>query len=399
MLAYRKKPAFFAFLGLVLILLILLGGGWFLLRRPSIIYVTQKIEKGPLKKEVVATGTVNPTTLIQVGSYVSGVIQERLCDYNTRVSQGQVCARIDPRPYQIIVDQSRANLKVAQAQVKKDQVALDYAKVTFERNEKLLVRQVISQDAFDTSRSTYEQAQAQVDLDEANQSVRQAELTAAEINLSYTEIVSPVEGTVVSRNIERGQTVAANFQTPMLFLVATDLMHMQVDTNISESDVGVLREGLPVNFTVESFPDRIFKGQVTQIRQSPQTIQNVVTYDAVISADNSEGLLKPGMTATVSIILDQRESVIKIPNQALRYRPNTRRAAEILPKESHKARVWKLDHGSQKGAQPVEVTLGLDDGLFTEMVTGDLQSGDEVIVGESQTRGETRPMRGPSLRF
>src|ERR1700739_4313179 len=201
-------------------------------------YVTVPVSQGAVTRAVTATGTVNPELTIIIGSYVSGVIKELYCDYNTEVKKGQVCAKIDPRPYETVVNQAKANLSIGKAQLLKDQASLGYAKITFERNERLVETHAVSQDAVDNARSIYEQAEAQVAFDQATIEQRQAELDSAQVNLDYTNIISPVDGTVVSRNVTMGQTVAASFQTPTLFLIATDLTNMQVDANVSESDIG-----------------------------------------------------------------------------------------------------------------------------------------------------------------
>ena len=243
---------------------------------------------------------------IIVGTYVSGVIQELSCDYNTQVKRGQTCAKIDPRPYQSMVDQGKANLAVAKAQLEKDKASLVYAKLTLERHATLVQTNAVSRDAYDNAKSVYDQALAQITFDEATIQQRQAVLDAAQVNLDYTNIISPVDGTVVSRNVTMGQTVAASFQTPTLFLIATDLTKMQVDANVSESDIGGIRNGNKATFTVDAYSRRAFEGTVTQVRQSPQTVQNVVTYDVVVSVDNSDLALKPGLTAATRIIVDQR---------------------------------------------------------------------------------------------
>ena len=245
-------------------------------------YTTAPVTRGNVTRMVTATGTVNPELTIIVGSYVSGVIQQLYCDYNTRVKAGQVCAKIDPRPYQTVVDQDKANLAVAKAQLEKDKANLAYTKLKYERDSYLAERRAVSQDAADVAKNTYDQAQAQIGLDEATIAQRQAELEAAEVNLGYTNIISPVDGTVVSRNVTMGQTVAASFQTPTLFLIASDLTRMEVDTNVSESDIGGIKEGSKASFTVDAFPRRTFEGVVTQVRQSPQNVQNVVTFDVVV---------------------------------------------------------------------------------------------------------------------
>ncbi len=333
-------------------------------------------------KAVTTSGTVNPVITVQVGTYVSGVIQARYCDYNTRVKKGQVCAKIDPRPYQVVVDRDRAQLGVGRAQLVKDQADLAYAKVAYDRNKKLVGAKSISLDVLDASKAALDRATAQIGLDEATIALQEAQLRAAEINLGYTDIVSPVDGTVVSRSVEMGQTVAASFQTPTLFLVATDLTSMQVDTNVSESDIGAIKHRDKATFTVESFPNRTFSGEVTEVRQSPQTIQNVVTYDVVVGTPNRDLVLKPGMTATTRIVVDERQNVLRIPDQAFHYQPGGTQALARAPaavQASGGVRVWAL-----RGGEPhmVVVIAGLDDDRFTEVVKGDLQPGDEIILGE-----------------
>jgi HlyD family secretion protein len=219
---------------------------------PSVGYVTSAASVGSVTRMVSTTGTVNPELTIIVGSYVSGVIKEMYCDYNTEVKTGQVCAKIDPRPYQTAVDQAKANLGVGRAQLQKDEAALAYAKVSYKRNATLVKSNAVSLDAFDNAKSAFDQAQAQVAYDGATIEQRQAELDAAQVSLGYTDIVSPVDGTVVSRNITIGQTVAASFQTPTLFLIASDLTKMQVDTNVSEGDIGGIMLDDQVEFSVDA---------------------------------------------------------------------------------------------------------------------------------------------------
>jgi HlyD family secretion protein len=365
-------------------------------------YTTAALTRGPIARTVTATGTVNPELTIIVGTYVSGVIQELYCDYNTEVKKGQVCAKIDPRPYQTMADQGKANLAVARAQLEKDKANLAYAKVRYERTARLVQTNATSQDAVDAAKSTYEQAQAQILFDEATIQQRQAALDAALVNLDYTNIASPVDGVVVSRNVTVGQTVAASFQTPTLFLIATDLTKMQVDTNVSESDIGGVKLGDAGAFTVDTFPKRTFQGKVSQVRQSPQTVQNVVTYDVVVSVDNSDLALKPGMTAAVRILVDQRADVLRVPNQALRYAPSAPGSAAPRQRprpssgvdESTEAQIWVL-RGGRPAAIPV--VLGLEDDNFTEIVSGDLKANDEVITAE-QSVTTNRPA-APRLRF
>ena len=366
------------------------GTAWWLTRHSAPVeYVAVPASRGTVARTVTATGTVNPELTIIVGSYISGVIQELACDYNTRVTAGQVCAKIDPRPYQSVVAQRRASLAMAKAQLEKDKAHLAYTKLNYDRLQWLAARDSVARDAVDLAHSAYDQARAQVGLSEATIEQRQADLDAAEINLGYTSIVSPVDGTVVSRNVTQGQTVAASFQTPTLFLIATDLTKMQVDTNVSESDIGGIMTGDTASFTVDAYPKRVFEGTVKQVRQSPQTVQNVVTYDAVIGVANADLALKPGMTASTRIVVDRRDYVLRVPNQALRYTPGG--GAESLVS----SRVWVLRDGRPVA---VAVTTGLDDEAFTEIVGGELKPGDPVIVADERaTKGRQRVLPPPRL--
>jgi HlyD family secretion protein len=367
---------------MVLLLIAVAAGGaaaaWLSFARSSTVqYVTAPVTRGSVTRAVTATGTVNPELTIIVGSYVSGVIRELYCDYNTEVKKGQVCAKIDPRPYETVANQAKANLAIGKAQLLKDEASLEYAKITLQRNERLVETHAVSQDVVDNARSLYEQAEAQVAFDQATIEQRQAELASAQVNLDYTNITSPVDGTVVSRNVTMGQTVAASFQTPTLFLIASDLKKMVVDTNVSESDIGDLKEGNAATFTVDAFPKRTFAGKVAQVRQSPQTIQNVVTFDVVVSVDNSDLVLKPGMTAATRIIVDQRVDAVRVPSQALRFKPGGLGVPPSGAADATQVQVWVM-----RGDKPVAipVVLGLDDETFVEIVDGDLKLGDQVII-------------------
>lgn len=353
---------------------------------PIVRYVTAPVTRGAVIRTVTASGSVNPVTTIQVGTYVSGVIEHLHCDYNTPVRKGQLCANIDPRPYQTIVDQNKANLSTARAQLAKDQTSLGYAKLSLDRTASLRERGIVPQDTLDVAKSTHDQAASQVELDKAAIEQHQAELDAANINLGYTNIVSPVDGTVVSRNVTVGQTVAASFQTPTLFLIATDLKKMQVDANVSESDIGGIVVGKDATFTVEAFPNHPFKGKVTEVRQAPQTVQNVVTYDVVITAANPDLFLKPGMTATVGIVIDRRANVVRVPDQALRYVPSRQTVAPASSATNPPAQVWIIRDGRPTA---VPITTGLDDDTNVEVPQGDLKPGDQVITGEQSGAGSS----------
>jgi HlyD family secretion protein len=359
-------------------LIVALGVYWMRDHGAPTNYVSAEVTRGPIVRSVTATGTVNPVTTVQVGTYVSGPISNIYVDFNSSVKAGQLMAKIDSRPYQAQVDLASAALANARAQLRKDQANLAYQKITDQRDAELLKQSVISQDAMDSQFSTYNQALAQIGLDQASIQQQTASLKSAALNLYYTNIISPVDGTVVSRNVDVGQTVAATYQTPTLFLVAKDLTKMQVDTNVSESDIGGVRIGQPVDFTVDAYTTRVFKGSVVQARQAPITVQNVVTYDVVVGVSNAELLLMPGMTANITIVNDHRDDVLRVPLRALAFSPHQRGAAHSNGARSeHSARVW-IEDGS--GIHPVKIARGLDDGNNVEVLSGDLKEGDAVVT-------------------
>ena len=280
---------------------------------------------------------------------------------------------------------------------------------TYERDVGLLKPGIVAQTTVDSDKSAYDQAVAQVSYDEASIQERQAEVHAAQVNLGFTRIISPVNGIVVSRNIEVGQTVAASFQTPILFLIATDLTKMQVDTSVSESDIGGVKEGDRATFSVLPFPNRQFEGSVRQVRQAPSTVQNVVTYDVVVAVDNRAGLLKPGMTATTRIIKAEHDNVLALPDQALRFLPEGARTRQpgatakntIAPafgEGIRQARAWVLRDGKPTA---VPVTVGIEDGASAEIVKSDLAQSDQLSsprrrpVGGVAERGRRRPDFSP----
>ena len=377
-----KKYGLAATAVVVLVIAGIAVGLWGLSSRSTIQYTTVPVARGNISKTVTATGTVNPVLTVIVGTYVSGVIQDIYCDYNTRVKAGQVCARIDPRPYQATFDQYSGQLARDQAILGKDRTDLA-------RYQKLAEQNSIARQQAEDQSYVVNQDQATVKLD-------QALVEGAKLNLGYTNIISPVDGTVVSRNVTGGQTVAASFQTPTLFLIATDLKQMEVDTNTSEGDMGGVKVGDKATFTVDAFPQRVFQGAVTQVRQSPQTVQNVVTYDVVIGVQNNDLALMPGMTASTQIVVDQRNNVTRIPDQALRYTPGGLPGAPAAgAPTTGNERVWVLRDGAPVA---VPVVTGLDDGNYIEVVQGDFQSGDQVITAESGSQGSGQP-GVPASRF
>jgi HlyD family secretion protein len=378
-------------------------------RKPPVRYRTASVERGSLVSIVSATGTINPVTSVQVGSQVSGMIESLHADFNSMVKNGQVVARIDPFPYRARRDQAKANLANAKASLVKARVDLAQRKRELDRTQSLLREQFASQNEVDVALTAHEGAQAQLEVAQAAIEQAEAALEAAELDLKYTVIRSPVDGIVIARQVEVGQRLTSSFQIPTLFLIAQDLTNMQVDANVSEADIGGILEGKEATFTVDAYPGELFHGQVKQVRNAPISVQNVVTYDVVVGVKNSDLRLKPGMTANVSIVVAQKDNVLKVPNAALRFTPPKgaaggtpgaataeRASAPAQPMlqtpgtsgqperpEKVKAErfktVWRLS--SSGDPEGIGVQPGISDGASTEVFTTELQEGDAVIVG------------------
>ena len=365
-------------------------------------YVTAAADRGAIEQTVNATGSVNPVTTVQVGTYVSGPIQAIDVGFNSTIKKGQRIAKIDPAPFAVKVREAAASLKNAEAKVGGDRADVKLKKLMFERNRVLLQRNLIAQNDVDTAETLYEQASALLALDQAAVAQAQANLEEAQVNLGYTDIVSPVDGVVVSVNVAVGQTVAASFQTPTLFLIAGDLTKMQVDTNVSESDVGRVKEGQYASFTVDAYPGQPFHGKISQVRNAPITVQNVVTYDVVVAVDNPDLELKPGMTANVSITTAKRDDVLRIPVRALRFHPDGTQAAEGKKPKSEKdkkekkaAKAEKEKKKKNKAAENtvyalaadgtlrrIDLEIGIRDNQHAEVLSGDVHEGDEIVTGQ-----------------
>src|SRR4051794_38623455 len=307
--------------------LLIVGGGAFAvfkLRGSSgseLKFDSSKVDKGRIIAKVTATGTVSALVTVQVGSQVSGRIAELHADFNSAVKKGEVIAKIDPELFNAAVEQARANHAAAKGNLQKAQAQAVDAQRQYERAKALAERQLIATADRDTAESTAAAAKAQVAASQGAVEQASASLHQAQVNLEYSTIKSPIDGVVISRNVDVGQTVAASLQAPTLFTIAEDLGKMQVDTNVAEADVGKLSADMPATFTVDAYPQEKFRGKVRQIRNAPQSVQNVVTYDAVIDVDNPELKLKPGMTANVTFIYAEKPDVLRVPNSALRFRP------------------------------------------------------------------------------
>ena len=380
------------------IILIAVAAAFFLLKNKNgeVKFRTEKVTRGDIEMAVTATGTVNPVTTVLVGTQVSGTIKEIHVDFNSLVKKGQLIARIDPALLEAQVNQARANVLSAKANLDKAGAMLVDAKRTMERNKELFSKNLIARSDLDTAETNCETAQASVSAAKAQVAQTEAALSVSETNLHYTKIISPVDGIVVSRNVDVGQTVAASFQTPTLFSIAQDLTKMQIDTSVDEADIGKMQTGQEVDVTVDAYPDITFKGKVWQIRNAPITVQNVVTYDVVIQMNNPDLKLKPGMTANVSIVVDRKKDVLKIPNAALRFKLSGKSVTATDKRTEKKGPgVWILEKNNPKR---IPVSLGISDGSYTELVSGDIREGQELIV-ESLSKENASQSSGPRMRM
>jgi len=347
---------------------------------PAKRFETVAVSRGALQARVTASGTLSPLITVQVGSQISGKIQTLGADFNSVVRQGQVIAQIDPAFYRAAVEQARAKTLSARAAHVKAQAELENAELAARRNRELLRQKLIAQSAADDTDTALRVARSQLDAAEGAEAEARAALHQTEINLVYTTIVSPIDGVVISRNVDVGQTVAASLQSPTLFVIAQDLRAMQVDTSIAEADVGHLAAGMTASFSVDAYPAETFRGQIREVRNAPQTLQNVVTYDAVIDVDNSSLKLKPGMTANVTVVYADRADVVRLPNAALRFRPPDDLLAEAgsIPASKGEQRVVWAMRGADP--RPVAVRVGVTDGISTELLDDALGPGDQVVT-------------------
>ena len=338
-------------------------------------YITATIDRADMQQSVSASGTLNPVKLVNVGTQISGVVQKLYVDYNDRVTEGQVLAELDQSLLKAQLLQSQGALASAQA-------ALKESRANYNRNKALFDKDYVARADLDLARQQLETAQAQVET-------ASGQVEHDKINIGYSVIRSPVAGVIISRSVDVGQTVAASFQTPTLFTIAQDLKKMEIDTNLSEADVGNVKEAMKVRFSVDAFPSRQFEGVVRQVRLNPTTQQNVVTYNVVIDVNNDDLTLLPGMTAFVTLIEAQRTGVLRVPNTALNYRPaDAKLAAKNKPADGeHKAKDTKAVYVLRDG-QPtrVQIKIGINDNKFTEVLEGDIKEGEPVITEENTPR-------------
>ncbi|MFP4082398.1 MAG: efflux RND transporter periplasmic adaptor subunit [Candidatus Aminicenantes bacterium] len=400
-------------------------------------YKKEKVSRGDIEAVVITTGALNPVTIVEVGSQVSGRIAKLYADFNSQVQKDQVIAELDQSLFLTRVQQNKANYESAQASLEKAKVTLDNVKKKYERAMELFEKNLISYEEKETLETQYYNARSDLKSAEARLEQAKSQLDSSQVDLDYTIIKSPIDGVVISRNVNVGQTVAASFQAPVLFEIANDLSKMQVECSVDEADIGKIKKGQEARFTVDAFPDETFSGKVIQVRYSPEIVQNVVTYTTIVEVDNPGMKLRPGMTATVSIVTDLAENVLRIPNSALRFTPSLspeemKSIMEAFRKERMERReaagaasssgpdvqspptgqpffpqgssgsaagrpkdisfVWiEIQQGKLR---PVFIKTGVTDNTYTEVVRGDLEEGQEVITG----MGPEQEAQSSSLR-
>jgi HlyD family secretion protein len=383
------------------------GAGWYFFLRPAngaAKYRLAKIEKGDLRVTVTATGQVYPFALVQVGTQVTGTIQKLMVDFNSRVKAGEVVAKIDPAPFQTRVDQDKANLARSEADVGRVKANLVQAEKELARSRELKKRDLISGSDFDAAVANYDSLVAQLEVAKAVVAQSKAALDSSMVSLGYTTITSPINGVVISRNVDVGQTVAASLQAPTIYIIADDMKRVQIQAAVAEADIGRVHADQKVSFTVDAYRALRFNGTVSQVRLQPTTVQNVVTYTVMIDAENPEGKLLLGMTANVSFEIAQYNDVVKVPNAALRFTPPdappppadetaARKPGGRDRERPKENRVWIL-RGEGMPPASVTVTAGATDGTYSQLVKGELKEGQEVIVGLSSGGGDG-PMTSP----
>ena len=403
-------------------------------------YEKKAIDKGNIEALVITTGSLNPVTTVDVGSQVSGKIDKLYVDFNSRVKQGQVIAELDQAQFITRVKQNEANYQSAEASLKKTKVTLDNTKKKYDRAMNLFEKDLISFEEKEAIETQYYSAMADIQSSEARLEQAESQLDSSKVDLTYTIIKSPIDGVVINRRVNIGQTVAASFQAPVLFQIANDLSKMQVECSVDEADIGKVKEGQKVRFTVDAFPDENFTGKVSQVRYAPEIVQNVVTYTTIVEVDNPEMKLRPGMTATASVVTGEAKNVLRVPNSALRFNPSLspeemrelmesmrqemreRRGGSSRPEgsrpgeDAHRqatqrpgsgqhasgmrgfsmqgarmrqfARVWLEDESGK--LKMAFVRTGVTDNNYTEIVSGSLKEGQLVITGETSGQEDRR---------
>ena len=354
--------------------------GYSYVQSHKVTYMTKELSRCTITDVVEASGTINPVNTVSVGSTVSGLMKEIYVDYNSEVKKGQLLAQIDPATFQAQVDQNRAQINNAEANLAKLNAEMVYAEKTYIRYKNLYKKNFVARSELDQAESDYLAKKASIGAQRASIAQSRASYNTAMTHLGYTKIVAPVDGTIISRDIDVGQPVAASFQAPELFTIAQDLTKMQIEVNVSEADIGSVKEGQEVEYTLDGYPDSTFYGKVTQVRLDSTTTSNVVTYTVIVSVSNDDLKLKPGMTANVSIITKRSENVMCAPSIALKYSPETN------GQKYQNQGIWVLENGKPKR---IDIKEGASDDSNVEIISKILKIGDKVIIGS--TGGGKKP--------
>lgn len=355
-------------------------------------YITVPAKVDTIVEAVEASGTVNPVNTVDIGSQVSGMIKDIYVDYNSKVTKGQLLAQIDPSLFQAQVDKARGDLEAARSNKAKIQAMLVYDKKNYERYKRLYEKNYVAKSDLNLAEATYKSDLAQIAAAQGTINQAQATLNNNLTNLRYTKIVSPVDGIVVSRAVDVGQTVAASFQTPTLFQVAQDLTNMQIEVNVSEADIGKIKKGQEVEYTLDGYADSVFHGKVTEVRIAPTTVSNVVTYTVIVDVDNKDQKMIPGMTANASIITNKSENVICVPTDALKFTPK-----EITGGKKYKEQgLWIL-----RNNKPTRISIetGAKDSDRTEIISKELKENDRVIISKKGNKDKTAQGKRPPMRM
>ncbi len=353
-------------------------------------YETQELSRCTITQVVEASGTINPVNIVSVGSTVSGLMKEIYADYNSEVKKGQLLAQIDPANFQAAVDQNLAQINNAEANMAKLQAEMVYAKKTYDRYKNLYAKDFIARSELDQAESDYLAKKASIGAQSASIAQARANLNTSMTNLGYTKIIAPVDGTIIKRAIDVGQPVAASFQAPELFTIAQDLKKMQIEVNVSEADIDKVKTGQEVEYTLDGYPDKTFNGKVTQVRLDSTTTSNVVTYTVIVSVNNDDLKLKPGMTANVSIITNRRDKVLCAPSVALKYTPETN------GKKYKEQGIWILE----KDNNPVRISIteGASDDSNVEIISQKLRVGDKIILSSTGGKNTKTSSSGTKRR-
>ena len=351
-------------------------------------YETQEIQRCTITQVVEASGTVNPVNTVSVGPILSGLVKEIYVDFNSQVKKGQVLAELDPANFQAALEQASAQIVNAEAGLARLNAVTEMSKKTYTRYKNLYAKNFIAKSELDQAESDYLANLAQVNAQKAQIAQARANYTTAHNTINYAKIVSPVDGTVIARKIDVGQPVAASFQAPELFTIAQDLTKMQIEVNVSEADIGKVKDGQDVTYTLDGYPDSVFNGKVSQVRISPTTVSNVVTYSVIVDVDNEDMKLIPGMTANVSIITEKSENVLCVPNISLKFTPDTK------GQKYQNQGIWILNKGKPKR---IDIETGASDDNFTEVITNENIESSKVILKSSNQKSKKTQMRVPRL--